>query len=89
VLTENVYIKKALVELFSSGILICEIRSQWSQRATVKEVKNMFFNKNNRKEESVENPEVMNDNYGILLDQLAKNGPIFNDDLDDKSNSNR
>ena len=49
----------------------------------------MFFKKNNRKEESVENPEVMNDNYGILLDQLAKNSPIFNDDLDDKSNSNR
>ena len=46
----------------------------------------MFFNKNNRKEESVENPEVMNDNYGMLLDQLAKNGPIFNDDADDKSN---
>jgi hypothetical protein len=86
VLTENVYIGKALVELFSSGILIREIRSQWSQRATVKEVKNMLFNKNNRKEESVENPEVMNDNYGILLDQLAKNGPIFNDDLDEKSN---
>ena len=85
-LTENVYMRKALVELFCSGILICEIRSQWSQRATVKEVKNMLFNKNNRKEESVENPEVMNDNYGILLDQLAKNGPIFNDDFDEKSN---
>jgi len=50
----------------------------------------MFFNKNNRKEESVENPEVMNDNYGILLDQLAKNGPIFSDEADDtNSQSNR
>jgi hypothetical protein len=47
----------------------------------------MFFNKNNRKEESVENPEVMNDNYGMLLDQLAKNGPIFNDDADDQEQS--
>jgi hypothetical protein len=36
VLTENVYMKKALVEVFSSGILIPEIRSQWSQRATVR-----------------------------------------------------
>ena len=79
-----------MLKFFSSGILIHEIRSQWSQQATVKEVKIMFFNKNNRKEESVENPEVMNDNYGILLDQLAKNGPIFSDDTDDTNNqSNR
>jgi hypothetical protein len=46
----------------------------------------MFFNKNNRKEESVQNPEAMNDNYGMLLDKLAKSEPIFTDDVNDQSN---
>jgi len=46
----------------------------------------MLFNKNNRKEESVQNPEVLNDNYGMLLDKLAKAEPIFTDDVDDQSN---
>jgi hypothetical protein len=36
-LTENVYIKKALEDYFSLGILIAEIRSQWSQRKRIKE----------------------------------------------------
>jgi hypothetical protein len=31
VLTENVYITFALDDLFSFGILIAEIRSQWSR----------------------------------------------------------
>jgi hypothetical protein len=28
----------------------------------------------------------MNDNYGMLLDKLAKAEPIFTDDVDDQSN---
>jgi hypothetical protein len=45
----------------------------------------MFNIKNNRKEENAQNHEAVKDNYGMLLDQLAKKEPIFNDD-DDQSN---
>jgi len=45
-----------------------------------------MFNKNNRKEESMQNAEQNNENYGLLLDKLAKNEPIFNDDQGDDQN---
>jgi hypothetical protein len=42
----------------------------------------MLFNKNNRKEESLQQPENVEEmNYGTLLDKLAKSStPIFSDD---------
>jgi hypothetical protein len=46
----------------------------------------IMFNKNNRKEESMQNAEQINDNYGLLLDKLAKSEPIFNDDQGDDQN---
>jgi hypothetical protein len=50
----------------------------------------MFNNKNSRKDESLQNPEVLKDNYGALLDKLAKSEPIFTDEMNDSnSNSNR
>jgi hypothetical protein len=46
----------------------------------------IMFNKNNRKEESMQNVEETNDNYGLLLDKLAKSEPIFNDDQSEDQN---
>jgi hypothetical protein len=47
-------------------------------------MKNMLFNKNNnRKDESLKNPEKANDDYSELLDKLAKSEPIFNDSDDE------
>jgi hypothetical protein len=67
--------KKALDEDFSLGILIPEIRSQWSQRATVKEEKICSSIKTIVRKKAFENPEVMNDNYGMLIDQVSQEWP--------------
>jgi hypothetical protein len=46
----------------------------------------MLFNKQNRKEESQENPSA-NDTYGSILAKLAQsNEPIFNDSDDSLAN---
>ena len=46
----------------------------------------MLFNKNNRKEESMQEAEEADNNYVLLLDKLASNEPIFADDQSDAQN---